>query len=116
MLWNFNAELAQPAWKADDRFQSGGSSMKSSSNCIYCAGAINDVHEGRYRMKTSIAGEYTLIIDELTVNDSGIYKCVDAAGLAVVSAQLFVIERQKHHRPMSTLVDMLSWWLSELHQ
>ena len=59
--------------------------------CIYCAGSLTYDFIGRYSVKTSVAGEYTLRVENITVNDGGIYTCIDNAGFGPEEASAYLI-------------------------
>ena len=55
-------------------------------------GTLTHKYIGRYSVNTSVVGQYSLHIENVTKNDSGIYRCIDDAGFGPdnASAWLFV--------------------------
>ena len=64
-------------------------------DCVFCIGTLTYKYIGRYYVNTSAVGEYTLRLENITQNDSGIYTCIDDAGFGPdeASAALTVAER-----------------------
>ena len=61
-------------------------------DCIYCNGQLNQATGRRYSVITTVAGDFTLRVDNVMKNDSGIYKCINNVGYGPeeASAELFV--------------------------
>ena len=62
--------------------------------CVYCAGVINVTFERRFVVDdTSVPGMYPLQIPNITVDDRGMYKCVDnpISGAAEIASALLVV-------------------------
>ena len=49
-------------------------------DCIYCSGFLSYKYIGRYSVNASVAGEYTLRVENITKKDEGVYTCIDNAG------------------------------------
>ena len=49
-------------------------------DCIFCIGMLTYRYIGRYSVNESVVGEYTLRVENITKNDSGIYTCIDDSG------------------------------------
>ena len=47
---------------------------------IFAGGELVAKYTGRFRVETTVADEYTLVIDNVTRNEGGWYRCVDETG------------------------------------
>ena len=64
-------------------------------DCVFCIGMLTYKYIGRYSVNTSVVGEYTLRVENITLNDNGVYTCIDDAGFGPdqASASLMVQEQ-----------------------
>ena len=60
-------------------------------DCVNCIGTLIYKYIGRYSVDTSVVGEYTLRVEIITKNDSGIYRCIDDAGSGPDEASAWLI-------------------------
>ena len=54
--------------------------------CIFCVGELTKKYKGRYSVDRSVVGEYTLRVENISLNDSGTYKCIDHASAGTEEA------------------------------
>ena len=45
--------------------------FSADEDCIYCSGVLSYKYLGRFSVKASVAGEYTLRVNNVTKNDAG---------------------------------------------
>ena len=60
-------------------------------DCVYCNGQLSKSYSERFYVKTSVLGEYTLQIQNITMEDSGTYTCINNAGYGPEEASVILV-------------------------
>ena len=86
---------------------------KNGIKYLYLSGILTYKYEDRFSVNTTVAGEYTLHVKNITDDDEGDYRCIDDAGFGPdeASAHLKVTGRQ-HNDEINTEVN--SWGINSL--
>ena len=65
-------------------------------DCVYCNGQISKSHNERLYVKTSAMGEYTLHIQDIMMEDSGVYTCINNAGYGPDEASAILVVKGEY--------------------